>query len=174
MQRVTGVVFLVVVLAVMITVDVRAEDQFQILTGKTFTGALPAQFYLEGQAIPTQKRNATLVKTPSGARVLFGLLDTSGYGSDITEKYHGMIITETRLSVCDNALDVGSYGFGMKVGASPDQPKTFNVFDQAGKKVCSCEAKRDAELKQPRPLQVAPGKEGTARLYVGRDYVEVK
>ena len=174
MHRISAVFCLVALAATMNAVQVQAEDQFQVLTDKTFSQALPAHFYLEGQAIPTQKRNAALVKTPSGARVLFGLLDTSGYGTDITEKYHGMLITETKLSVCGNSLEVGSYGFGMKVGADPDQPKTFNVFDQAGKKVCDCEASRDAELKQPRPLQVVPGKEGAARFYVGRDFVEVK
>jgi hypothetical protein len=73
---------------------------------------VPKDFYLEGNAIPTQKRNAVLVHLPSGARAVFALIDTTGYSANIIAKYVGMIITEGDVSVCGQKVTVGSYGFG--------------------------------------------------------------
>ena len=87
-------------------------QKFEVVTGKAFDSAMPKDFYLEGNAIPTEKRNAVLVKTPAGARALFALIDTSGYAASITAKYVGMIITEGDLTLCGHKVTVGSYGFG--------------------------------------------------------------
>ena len=76
------------------------QHQFEIVTGKAFDSALPKDFYLEGNAIPTAKRNAVMVHLPSGSRALFSLIDTSGYSADIIAKYIGMIITEGDVSIC--------------------------------------------------------------------------
>src|ERR1039457_5026395 len=43
-----------------------AQNKFEVVTGKAFESAVPKDFYLEGNAIPTEKRNAILVKTPGG------------------------------------------------------------------------------------------------------------
>ena len=99
-----------------------AQHPFELVTGKAFDSALPKDFYLEGNAIPTAKRNAVMVHTPSGARVLFSLLDTTGYASNIIEKYVGMIITEGDLSICGQKVTVGSYGFGWAAAAFLRQP----------------------------------------------------
>jgi hypothetical protein len=152
---------------------VEAQGQFQVQTGQVFDQAVPGHFYLEGQAIPAQKRNASLVKGPNG-RSLFALLDTSGYGADITEKYHAMMITEGRLSVCGQNVEIGSYGIGLKTTPGAEGPGTFFLYNQAGGKVFECEARRDANLAQPRPLQVVTGQNGGARLYIGRHFVELK
>src|ERR1017187_4541287 len=77
-----------------------AQQKFEIVTGKAFDSALPKDFYLEGNAIPTAKRNAVLVHLPSGSRALFSLIETSGYSADIIAKYVGMIITEGDVSIC--------------------------------------------------------------------------
>lgn len=148
-----------------------AQGGVELVTGKAFDGAVPKDFYLEGNAIPTEKRNTVLMKTPAGARALFGLIDTTGYSSQIQKKYIGMIITETDLTLNGQRLSVGSYGFGLDQPASGDG--TLKVYNQAGAPVADCAAKKDADLKQPRPLQVVPGKEG-ARLYLGRYWVEIK
>jgi hypothetical protein len=176
MRRLSAVVCLFPLFFAIANVDARAQqNQFQVITGKDFEGAVPGQFYLEGQAIPVQKRNAALIETPGEVRTLFALLDTSGYGTDVTEKYKGMIITEGGLSIGGNALPVGSYGLGVKAaGATADAPKTFVVYNQAGAKVFECPASRDTELKRPRPLQVIAGKAGAARLYLERDWVELQ
>lgn len=152
-----------------------AQHPFEIVTGKPFDSALPHDFYLEGNAIPTQKRNAVLVHLAAGARVLFALIDTSGYSADIIAKYVGMIITEGDLTVCDQKVGVGSYGFGWtRSAAGSDHPGKFSLYNQAGTKLGECTTPRDAKLKQPRPLQVIPAGDGTARLYYGRQSVELK
>ena len=71
----------------------RAQGGFELVSGKAFDSAVPKDFYLEGNAIPTQKRNAALLKTPAGGRVVFALIDTTGYSSQIQQKYEGMIIS---------------------------------------------------------------------------------
>jgi len=152
-----------------------AQHQFEIVTGKTFDSALPKDFYLEGNAIPTAKRNAVMVHLPSGARAIFSLLDTTGYASSIVEKYVGMIITEGNLSVCGNKVGVGSYGFGW-VPSPPeaDQPGKFFLYDQAGAKLAECESPRNAKLSHPQELKLVTGSNGTAKLYHRRNSVELK
>jgi hypothetical protein len=149
--------------------------KFELVTGKAFDSAMPKDFYLEGNAIPTQKRNAAMVRTPAGARALFALIDTTGYSADIIEKYVGMIITEGDLTVCGHKVGVGSYGFGWaRPRSGVDEPGKFSLYNQAGAGVTECTAVRDAALAQPRPLQVIPGPDGSARLYYGRHYIELR
>lgn len=153
----------------------RAQGAFELVSGKGFDSAVPKDFYLEGNAIPTQKRNAALLKTPAGARVLFALIDTTGYSSQIQQKYEGMIISESKISLCGMAIGVGSYGFGFtKPAATSAEEAKFLVYNQAGGKVAECALKKDAELKQPVPLQVVVAKSGPAKLYLGKNWLEVK
>src|SRR5579859_1174867 len=154
--------------------NANAQGSFETVTGKAFDAAIPHEFYLEGNAIPTEKRNAALIKTPKGARVLFALIDTAGYSSQIKQKYIGMLITERRISVCGKAVDVGSYGFGLDRPAarSKDDAK-FHLYNQAGTEVTSCSAPYDAAIKIPRPLQVSVSKDGSAWLVLGRYKVKL-
>ena len=85
-----------------------AQGAFEQISGKAFDSAIPNDFYLEGNRIPVQKRNAALLKTPAGARLVLGLIDTTGYSSQIQQKYIGMVITEGKVSVCDVPLSVGA------------------------------------------------------------------
>lgn len=149
-----------------------AQGSFEYVTGKDFDNALPKDFYLEGNAIPTQKRNAGLLKTPAGARLVFALLDTSGYSSQVQEKYLGMLISEGSVSVCGNTVSVGSFGFGIVKSGAPGDGQ-FVLYDQAGKKVMDCTVKSDAALEHPSPLQVKMAT-GKVLLYLGRYLVELK
>ena len=150
-------------------------QKFEIVTGKAFDSAVPKDFYLEGNAIPTEKRNAVLVKTPAGARAVFALIDTTGYAASITAKYVGMLITEADLTVCGHKVPAGSYGFGWVLPATGvDAPGKFSLFNQAGAAVADCSAPRQADLKQPRPLQVVAAPDGSARLYHGKNFVEIR
>ena len=152
-----------------------AQGGFEVVTGKAFDSAVPKDFYLEGHAVPVQKRNASLVKTPAGARVVFALIDTAGYSSGIQAKYVGMMITEGDLTICGQKVTVGSYGFGWSRPATGvDAPGNFSLYDQAGGAVAKCSTPRDAALKQPRPLQITVSADGGARLYYGRHYIELK
>ena len=151
-----------------------AQQKFELITGKPFDQAVPKDFYLEGNAIPTEKRNAAVVRTPAGGRAVFALIDTTGYSSDIIAKYVGMLITEGDLSVCGKTITTGSYGFGWKKPATGvNEPGTFSLYDQGGKSVAECQTPRDADIKMPRPLQVVIAPSG-ARLYYGRHYLALQ
>ncbi|RPI28431.1 MAG: hypothetical protein EHM61_05175 [Acidobacteria bacterium] len=171
------IVFLLVFAgAVTLLPKVASAADFEIITGKPFDQSVVTNFYLEGQAIPVQKRNASLVKTPAGARVLVALLDTSGYGTDITQKYHGLMITEGTLNIGGKAVSPGSYGFGltlMNPSGPPTGSKVFRLYNQAGQKIMEYKATRDEVLARAKPLQVVTKKGKPARLYVGRDWIEV-
>lgn len=151
------------------------QGQFELVTGKAFDSAVPKDFYLEGNAIPVAKRNTAMVHLPSGARALFGLIDTTGYSADIIAKYVGMVITEGDVTVCGHKVAVGSYGFGWaRPATGVDEPGKFSLYNQAGEKLAECTTPRDAKLKQPRPLQIVVEKNGTARLYDGRHWLELR
>ena len=153
----------------------RAQGGFEVVTGDAFTRAVPADFYLEGNRIPVEKRNAALLKNANGARVVLGLIDTTGYSSQIKQKYTGMLITETQLSVCGNALGVGSYGFGLdRPAATSNADAPFKIYNQAGEKVGECAAKKDDSVKQPKPLTVTTAKDGPTKLYFGKYVIEIK
>jgi hypothetical protein len=152
-----------------------AQGTFEQMSGKAFESAIPNDFYLEGNRIPVEKRNATLLKTPAGARLVFALIDTAGYSSQIKQKYMGMVITEGSVSVCSVPLTVGSYGFGLeKPAATSSKDAKFFLYNQAGEKVGDCGAKKDSAVKQPKPLNIVLSKEAGARLYLGRYFLELK
>lgn len=154
----------------------RAQGTFKVEQGQTFNKMVPRDFVLEENVIPTEKRNAALVITPSGTRMLVGLLDTSGYSSQVQEKYQGMLIAEGSVEVCGHRIGVGSYGFGFAktAGSAEGEASAFMLYNQAGKKIVSCSAGWNAQLKGPRPLQVIVSGGGTARLYLGRNWVGLK
>jgi hypothetical protein len=151
-----------------------AQGRFEIVGGRPFDSAFVKDFYLEGNSIPTERRNAALIKTPTGARVEFALLDTSGYSSQIQQKYSGMIISEGEISVGGVRLSVGSFGFGLKMPHPPDKADAqVSFYDQAGKKIGQCTATRESAIKAPRPLQITMSG-GGARLYLGVYWVELQ
>jgi hypothetical protein len=152
-----------------------AQGGWKVETGKPFHSAMVKDFYLEGNSIPTEERNAALLRTPSGARLLVALIDTTGYSSQIKQKYIGMLIAEGGVKVCGSAVGVGSYGFGLERPEVPSKEEgMFHLYDQAGHEIFSCTAEGDAELKTPKPLQVILAKDGAAWLYLGRYRVELK
>jgi len=175
MKRFGGLVLVAFAILISTPRGACAQGAFEQLFGKAFESAIPNDFYLEGNRIPVEKRNAALLKTPAGARLVLGLIDTTGYSSQIKQKYVGMLITEGTLSVCDVSLSVGSYGFGLeKPAATSGADAKFFLYNQAGEKVGDCAAKKDNALKQPKPLNAVLSKEGGARLYLGRYYLELK
>ncbi len=153
----------------------RAQGTFEVLAGKAFKSAMVKDFYLEGNAIPTQERNAVLVRTAGGARVLFALIDTTGYSSQIQQKYEGMIISEGNFTICGHKVGVGSFGFGhTKPPATSSEEMKLYLYDQAGGKLAECAGKKDAAMAQPKPLQVVIAKGQPAKLYLGRYAFELK
>lgn len=124
----------------------------------------PSAYYFAGQSAPVQLRNAVALRTANGKMVLAGLVDTSGYSSDIQQKYQGFFITESKLKIGDSELNPGEYGFGfMKDGK-------FIVMDVAANDVLTTPAQNDTSLAHPVPLKMAE-ENGSYRLYAGRQYV---
>jgi hypothetical protein len=147
-----------------------AGPGWEVVKGEAFKKGFVHEFYLEGNAIPTQERNTTMVQL-DGKRLVFSLLDTSGYGADIQAKYVGMAIVEKPVSLGGVSLAVGAYGLGLDKGEG-DAAGTFHVYDVAGQEVGSGPAPHDAALAQPVPLQVVTGE--ATKLYLGRYAVEIK
>jgi len=153
----------------------RAQENFQSVTGDDFTKAVPNDFYLEGNRIPVEKRNAALLKTGKGARVVLALIDTTGYSSQIKQKYIGMVISEAQISVCGVSIGVGSYGFGLELpAAGSNVDAQFRLYNQAGEKLGECTVKVDDSIKQPVPLAVTIAKDGSASLNLGKYALAIK
>jgi hypothetical protein len=79
------------------------------------------------------------------------------------------------MTICGQKVSVGSYGFGWaRPATGVDQPGKFSLYNQAGEKATECTAPRDGKLAQPQPLKVIANQDGTARLYYGRHYIELR
>ena len=135
-----------------------------VLTPAETTKLLPASVWFKGQSATTQLRNSGGVKFADGTFVLATLVDTSGYSSDVQEKYQAYFITELPIKIEGHDLAPGIYGVGFIAG------DRFNVLDVGGHELFTVSSHKDAELKRPLPLKVAAA-EGGFRLYVGRSFV---
>lgn len=120
-------------------------------------------------------RNSVVIETSSGVRVLLALVIPSGWASQLPHKYSGILISEGALSLCGNPLTAGSYGFGLHHPAAPsDTDAEFVLYSQAGEKIWECLSKKDLDLKGPQPIQAITDTAHSARLYLGRYWVEMQ
>lgn len=174
-QGACGLILLTAVMLACLPRGAQAQGAFEQISGKAFESAIPNDFYLEGNRIPVEKPNTVLLKTPAGARLILGLLDTTVYSSQVRVKYVGMVISEGKVSISGIPVSVGSYGFGLDKPAAPSSADAkFCLYNQAGEKIGECSAKKDRAIKQPKPLSVVLGKAAGARLYLGRYFLELK
>jgi hypothetical protein len=170
-----AIVFVILLSALVVGPLCLARGGFEVLGGGELRRAEPRDFYLAGNAIQVEKRNAVLLRTPSGARELIALLVTSGWASQLPHKYSGMLISEGRISVCGNWLGVGSYAFGVRrPSVNSNRDAEFILYNQAGQRVGGCHLPKDLRLKDPRPLQVVVPSPKSARLYLGRYWAELR
>jgi hypothetical protein len=129
----------------------------------------PERVFFRGKVAPAQMRNTGGVRFADGLYVLAGLVDSSGYSTDIKEKYQGYLLNEATLEIAGQTLKPGAYAFGFLGGDK------FNLMDLAANDILQSASLRDAEMKRPMPLQVtATSTAGTFRLYAGRDYIEFR
>jgi hypothetical protein len=144
----------------------RAQEAPVVLEGAALQRVLPPGFYFEGQSAPTQMRNGAAARFGANRYVIAGMVDTSGYSTDVQAKYQGFLITDSPISVGGSDLAVGAYGFGFsKTGK-------FAILDLSGKELFSVAAPGDDALRRPRPLTMVKAGEGV-RLYGGRNYVVI-
>jgi hypothetical protein len=160
-----------VLLAIMVVASFPALSQSApgntLLTAPEAAKILPTSVFFRGQAAPVQGRNSAGIKFSDGMFVLAALVDNSGYSSAVQQKYQTYFITEVPIAINGHSLMPGAYGAGFVEGH-------FGVLDIGNHDLFSVDARHDAELKRPTPLQIiADPSAGSYRLYQGRDYVVI-
>jgi len=152
--------------AVFAAVGAAAQGGAVVLEGAQLARVVPSGFYFEGQSAPTQTRNTAAAKFASDRYVIVGMVDTSGYSSDVRAKYQGFLITDSPVRVGGQELGTGAYGFGFTDDGH------LNILDLGGKQVLSAATTKDTKLKRPRPILITPDA-GGVRFYSGRDYAVI-
>ncbi|NNE66768.1 MAG: hypothetical protein HKN33_09380 [Pyrinomonadaceae bacterium] len=149
-------------------ISAQASQKFTVISDKAeLKTIVPASFYFAGLSGNTQRRNSSVGLLGDKRYIVAGLVDVSGYSTDISGVYEGFFITDSNVEFGDKKLDIGSYGFGFA------KDGTVNLFDLSGKKIVSARTVKDTEMRRPRPLMMVPAEEGI-RFYKGRDYVLIK
>jgi len=137
-----------------------------VLTGAALTKVVPTSFYFAGQSAQTQMRNSAAAQFGENRFVIVGLVDTSGYSTEISGKYEGFFITDSPIKIGNKKLDTGAYGFGFSSGGE------IRIFDLSSKEIFSTATSNDPDVKRPRPLMMTVDG-GNIRLYKGKSYVVV-
>jgi hypothetical protein len=135
-----------------------------VLTVAETTKLLPEKVYFKGQSATTQLRNSGGVKFGDGQFVLATMVDTSGYSSDVSQKYQAYLIAETAVKIEGHDLPAGVYGVGFVADGK------FVVMDVGAHDLFTVGSHKDEEMKRPTPLKVTAEGSGF-RLYAGRNYV---
>jgi len=138
-----------------------------VLGGDDLKKVVPTAYFFRGQSAPVQLRNSAGFSGADGKLVLAGLVDTSGYASDVQARYQGFLITEVKLNIEGSELAPGEYGFGFS------QAGKFLVMDVGANDLFSVGAKIDDRLARPVPLKMVEDGAGY-RLYTGRKWVLLK
>ncbi len=83
-----------------------------VLHRKAASKIMPKSVFFRGQSAPTQGRNSCGVHFANGKYMLAALVDTSGYATEVKQKYQGYLLTEVPLEIEGHRLRPGAYGFG--------------------------------------------------------------
>ena len=135
----------------------------QILNQTEAAKIVPSSFYFAGQSAPTQMRNSAVARLGKDRYVIVGMVDTSGYSTEISDKYEGFFITDSPVMIGGKELTTGAYGFGFS------NTGKLRIFDLSSKEIMSVETTNDKDLKRPRPLMMSVGSDGI-RFYKGKNY----
>lgn len=146
------------------SVSAQKQSRFEILSDPALSKIVPSSFYFAGQSAPTQMRNAAAAQIGRDRFVIAGLVDTSGYSTEISGKYEGFLITDSAIKVGGKLLGTGAYGFGFSKDGK------LNIFDLSSKRILSASAKFDDGVRRPRPLEMVLADNGV-KLYKGKSYV---
>ncbi len=147
-----------------ISANAQRKNNYEVLTDAALTKVTPTSFYFAGQSAETQMRNTVAAKIGRDRFVIVGLVDTSGYSTEISGKYEGFFITDSPVRIGAKILPTGAYGFGFAKG------NKLNIFDLSSKQILSILTKTDNEMRRPRPLLMTSEAKGI-RLYKGKDFV---
>ena len=125
---------------------------------------VPEAYFFRGMSATTQLRNSAAIHYPDDFYVLAGLVDTSGYSSDVKAKYNGFFITEKTLKLGSSTLQPGQYGMGYTADGK------FHILNVAGDELLVADITTDEKLARPQPLKIVMDG-STAKLYLGKKYV---
>lgn len=154
-------------LTLLILTSAVAQQAKHVLNSDQLKKAVPAEYFFRGQKAPVQMRNAVGFQLADGKMTLAALVDASGYSTAIQQKYQGMLITETKLTIGGSELKPGEYGFGFSADGK------FIVMDVANNDVLSASSQTDASLQHAVPLKLI--EDGTGyKLYAGKKWVGIK
>jgi hypothetical protein len=153
------------VVALSLLTPALAQGKPGVLSSGDLKKVVPSSYFLRGQTASVQMRNAVGFRDSSNRLVLAALVDTSGYSTDIQEKYQGLFITEVKLKVGDATLPPGAYGFGFKDGK-------FMVLDVGAGDVLNVSFQTDESIAHPIPLKLTADGAGY-RLYAGKKWVSI-
>jgi hypothetical protein len=125
---------------------------------------VPDSYFFRGMSATTQLRNSAAIHYPDDFYVIVGLVDTSGYSSDVKAKYNGFFITEKKLAFGSSTLAPGQYGMGYTADGK------FHILNVAGDELLVADIVTDEKLARPQPLKIVMDG-ATAKLYLGKKYV---
>jgi len=126
---------------------------------------VPEAYFFRGLSATTQLRNSAAIHFPDDFYVIAGLVDTSGYSSDVKAKYNGLFITEKKLQFDGGAvLGPGQYGMGYTADGK------FHILNVAGDELLVTDIKVDDKLARPQPLKIVMDG-ANAKLYLGKKYI---
>jgi hypothetical protein len=160
-------IFAVMALALTIanySVNAQNKSNFDVLNDSDTAKVVPTSFYFAGQSAPTQMRNSAAARIGKDRLIIAGLVDTSGYSTEISGKYEGFFITDSLIKIGNRNLGTGAYGFGFSKDGK------VNIFDLSGKQILSASVQTDSEIKRPRPLQMISDARGI-RFYKGKNFI---
>ena len=143
-----------------------AQSAGAVLTPADTTKLLPPSVFFRGQSATTQLRNSGGIKFADGMYLLATMVDTSGYASEVAQKYQAYLIAEVPVKIEGHELAAGIYGIGFIAGDK------FNVLDVGAHELFSVSSHADAEMKRPTPLKIVADS-ANFRLYEGRNYVAI-
>jgi len=143
------------------------EATKHVLSGEEAKKAVPAEYFFRGQKAPVQLRNAVGFQLANGKMALAALVDASGYSTAIQQKYQGLLITETKLSIGGTDLAPGQYGFGFTADGK------FVVMDVANNDVLGVAYASNPQMQHAVPLKLESDGSGY-KLYSGKKWVGIK
>lgn len=161
-----SLIVIALALTIGLVVNTQAQTKPEVLTDAALTRVVPKSFYFAGQSADTQMRNAAAAKFAENRYVVAGLVDTSGYSTEISGKYEGFLITDSPIMLAGKMLVTGAYGFGFSAN------NKINIFDISAKLIASVPTNTDVQLTRPRPLMMSSDAKGL-RLYKGKMYVTI-
>jgi hypothetical protein len=143
------------------------EQKAGVLSADDVKKVVPSVYFFRGQSALVQLRNSAGFSGTDGKLVLAGLVDTSGYATDVQAKYQGFLITEVKLGIEGSDLAPGEYGFGFS------KEGKFLVMDVGANELFTVTGQVDEKMPRPVPLKIVEDG-GSYRLCAGRKCVSLK